>query len=329
MDIRSLKRSASDTLQSPGCTLKRLVLIHTAISAAVSLLLLIADQLLSNAMASAGGLSGMGTHAVLSTTQSVLKLAQLAVMPFWRAGLIFAALSCIRSQSPATGDLLQGFRRWKPMLTSTLMLALRYLGIGFVSVYLSTQIFMFTPMAKPVYEAAIKASNNPSLNLEELVSSSMQGATAALLALFLVVFALLALPMYYRYRMTTYLIMDNEDMGGLRAMLTSRVMTYRRRMELFKLDLSFWWFYVLELVLTAIGFGDLLLAAAGVELPFSADAAFWVFQCLALAAQVGLYYLARPKLEATYAHCYALFLTLEPPAPKPAPKPPKNTPWTY
>ena len=329
MDIRSLKRSASDTLQSPGCTLKRLVLIHTAISAAVSLLLLIADQLLSNAMASAGGLSGMGTHAVLSTTQSVLKLAQLAVMPFWRAGLIFAALSCIRSQSPATGDLLQGFRRWKPMLTSTLMLALRYLGIGFVSVYLSTQIFMFTPMAKPVYEAAIKASNNPSLNLEELVSSSMQGATAALLVLFLVVFALLALPMYYRYRMTTYLIMDNEDMGGLRAMLTSRVMTYRRRMELFKLDLSFWWFYVLELVLTAIGFGDLLLAAAGVELPFSVDAAFWVFQCLALAAQVGLYYLARPKMEATYAHCYALFLTLEPPAPKPAPKPPKNTPWTY
>lgn len=329
MDIRSLKRSASDTLQSPGCTLKRLVLIHTAISAAVSLLLLIADQLLRNAMASAGGLSGMGTHAVLSTTQSVLKLAQLAVMPFWRAGLIFAALSCIRSQSPATGDLLQGFRRWKPMLTSTLMLALRYLGIGFVSVYLSTQIFMFTPMAKPVYEAAIKASNNPSLNLEELVSSSMQGATAALLALFLVVFALLALPMYYRYRMTTYLIMDNEDMGGLRAMLTSRVMTYRRRMELFKLDLSFWWFYVLELVLTAIGFGDLLLAAAGVELPFSVDAAFWVFQCLALAAQVGLYYLARPKLDATYAHCYALFLTLEPPAPKPAPKPPKNTPWTY
>lgn len=329
MDIRSLKRSASDTLQSPGCTLKRLVLIHTAISAAVSLLLLIADQLLSNAMASAGGLSGMGTHAVLSTTQSVLKLAQLAVMPFWRAGLIFAALSCIRSQSSATGDLLQGFRRWKPMLSSTLMLALRYLGIGFVSVYLSTQIFMFTPMAKPVYEAAIKASNNPSLNLEELVSSSMQGATAALLVLFLVVFALLALPMYYRYRMTTYLIMDNEDMGGLRAMLTSRVMTYRRRMELFKLDLSFWWFYVLELVLTAIGFGDLLLAAAGVELPFSVDAAFWVFQCLALAAQVGLYYLARPKLDATYAHCYALFLTLEPPAPKPAPKPPKNTPWTY
>lgn len=329
MDIRSLKRSASDTLQSPGCTLKRLVLIHSAISAAIALLLLLADQLLSNAMASAGGLSGMGTHAVLSTTQSVLKLGQLAIMPFWRAGLIFAALSCIRSQAPATGDLLQGFRRWKPMLSSTLMLGLRYLGVGFVSVYLSTQIFMFTPMATPVYEAAIKASNDPSVDMDALVSSSMQSSTAVLLVLFLVVFALLALPVYYRYRMTTYLIMDKEDMGGMRAMLTSRLMTHRRRMELFKLDLSFWWFYVLELVLTAIGFGDLLLALAGVELPFSADAAFWVFQCLALAAQVGLYYLARPKLEAAYAHCYELFLTMEPPAPKPAPKPPKNTPWTY
>ena len=96
-------------------------------------------------------------------------------------------------------------------------------------------------------------------------------------------------------------------------------------MKLFKLDLSFWWFYALELLLAAVSMGDMILMAAGVVLPVPAEAAYWGCQLLAAAGQLGLYYLARPKLEVAYALCYESFSVPE----EPKPRKPVAHPWQY
>ena len=324
MDIRKLKQNAGESLADASYSPNRLILIHTAAMLALSLVLMALNQVLSNAMGSAGGLSGMGTQAMLSTAQVVLQLVSIAVTPFWSAGLVRAALGYARRQEVSPETLLEGFRRWKPVLSSALLMGIHYLAIGFVAMYLSVQLFMFTPFAAPMYEAAIALNADPSADIVALLGDSLTGMTVAYMGFFLVVYGLLALPIFYRYRMVNYLIVDGEGMGGLQAMLTSRIMMRRKRIKLFKLDLSFWWFYLLEFGISALCFGYLIPG-----LPMSEDAAYWVCQIIAMGGQLALYYFAKPKLEVTYAHCYEALLAPEPEVVDPVPKAPQKHPWTY
>ena len=81
-------------------------------------------------------------------------------------------------------------------------------------------------------------------------------------------------------------------------------MTHGRRLDIFKLDLSFWWFYVLDGLTLALCYGDLILGLMGISLPISADVSYFLFYVLYLAAQLGLYVFARNRVECTYAAGY-------------------------
>lgn len=325
MDIRALKNEAEQTLRSADYPPRRLVLIHTGIALGGSLVLALISYVLDHSVSSGGGLSGMGTQAALATAQVVLQLVSTVAMPFWQAGMIFAALGYVRHRQVLPRDLAEGFRRFKPILSSGIMMGIQYLGMGFIGAYLSSFIVAFTPFAAPFYELM----QNPDLDMTalDLNADGMVAFMLAYLVIFLVLYAVLALPLYYRYRMVNYIIMDQPGTGGLAAMFRSRAMMRGRRMRLFKLDLSFWWFYALELLLSVVAMADLLLAAAGVTLPVSDGVAYWGFQLLAVAGQLGLYYLVKPKLELTYALCYEDFCQSGEPQPQTAPQPPKPHPW--
>ena len=296
MDIRTLKAEASRTLLGAAYSPRLLVLIHTGVALGVGLVLALIGDILDHGVSAAGGLSGMSTQAALTTAQVVLQLIGVATMPFWQAGIVSAALKVSRRQQVSPRDLTEGFRRFKPMLSSGIMVGLQYLSMGFVSSYLSSALIVFVPFAAAVYPAV-----------------------------FLLAYAVLAVPVFYRSRMVRYLIMDNPDLGGIRAVLMSGKMMRGRWLRLFKLDLSFWWFYGLELLLGVVSAGNLLLPMLGVALPVSDGVAYWGFQLLAGAGELGLYYLARPKLEVTYALCYEAFLQPE----DPKPQKPAVHPWTY
>ena len=98
--------------------------------------------------------------------------------------------------------------------------------------------------------------------------------------------------------------MDDKPCGGLQAVLHSRILMKGHRKELFLLDLSFWWFYLLELGIFILSAGNLLLSAMGIALPLSDAVAAWVFPLIALLAYLALHWLAKPKLEITYALFY-------------------------
>ncbi len=137
-------------------------------------------------------------------------------------------------------------------------------------------------------------------------------ATAPAMAIFGVLFLALAAPLFYRYRMTDYLIIDRPATGALAALRDSRMMTKGSRWNLFRLDLSMWWYYAAVLVSAAIGYGDQLLPALGVTLPFSDTVAYFLFFGVYLAVTFVIYYFLRNRVEVTYALAYDSLRPREP-----------------
>lgn len=295
---------------------KKLVAIHTGVMLAVSLV----SALISLALGSvetAGGLSGMGTQAILSTADTILQLAQLVATPFWAAGLTFAALNWVRNQEAAPPSLLEGFRRFKPVLSSWLMLGMRYMGFGILAALISANLILFTPLAEPIYRLGTEAEA-AGADIAALPGDIIPFAIG-FGVIFLVIFALFALPFYYRYRMTTWLVMDKPGTGGMQAMFVSQLMTRRRRMEMFKLDLRFWWYYLLQVIAAGVGI-------AGIFLP--QNWAYWLCLAGSYALQLAVSVWGRPRLEAAWGQCYEYMLHNAPPEPpKPQPIAPTDLPW--
>jgi hypothetical protein len=73
---------------------------------------------------------------------------------------------------------------------------------------------------------------------------------------------------------------------------------------MFRLDLSFWWYYLLHALLVAICYGDQLLPVLGIQLPWSKNVGFFLFYVVSLLCQLALYVAARNKVEATYVLAY-------------------------
>lgn len=326
MNIRALKIQAQEALGHAHGSSRRIVLIHAVISMGVSLVLTLLSSLLERTVSSGGGLRGMDAQAALSTAQVVLQLAGAVAMPFWNAGLIFAALGWMKGECVTPRNLMEGFRRFKPVLSSGLMIGIQYLTRSIISVYLTVMLVMATPFAAPAYRLAVMLEENPQLDPSTVQLDGITGLYAAAAIIFVLVFCVLSFPVYYRYRMVNYIIMDEEKVGGLRAMFQSRLMMRHRIRKLVRVDLSFWWYYALELVLSVVSLGAMLAEIFGIPLPVGSDAAHWVFLLVAAGGHLALRWWAGPKMEVTYALCYREFLQPEEP---PAPKPPKAHPWTY
>ena len=92
LDRRGLKNAAGDALAQAPRNPKRIILIHTAVSLVIMLLVAVLDYVLSGQIENTGGLSGLGTRSVLTTVQSILQMVQMAVLPFWEIGYLYAAM---------------------------------------------------------------------------------------------------------------------------------------------------------------------------------------------------------------------------------------------
>lgn len=326
MDIRSIKMEANARLRQANQSPRKIFFIHTAIWAGVSLVLALVSYILDNTVSSGGGLRGMDTQVALSTAQTVLQLISTVALPFWSAGLIYVALDYSRSQQVRTSDLAEGFRRFKPVLSSSLMMGLQYVARGIVSVYLTSMLVMVTPFAAPAYKLMQLQEENPQLDLFSANVEGIAGFYVATIVIFALVFGALALPVFYRYRMVNYIIMDEQQIGGLRALLLSRVMMHRRRWKLLQLDLSFWWYYGLKLLLILLSVTHLLLKLINISADISADTVYWISQIVAVAGSLALNTYCKPVVETGYALCYQQFR--QQPEPEPV-RQPKSHPWTY
>ena len=305
--------------------------IHAGISAGVALAVTIIYYLLEKRIAQTGGLSGMGMRSILQTVATVLSTANSVLAPFWNLGFWFVALLWIREQPTQFGDLLAGFRRFGAYLRLLLNRGLLTMVIGFVSVYISSYLYMLTPWSDSVVEFAQSSGLDMNVANELMAQMDMAQMDALLfdmipmLVIWLVLLVVLALPMLYKFRMAEYFLLDDKRMGTLRAMFHSSQMLRKRRFKLFLLDLRFWWYYGLHIVCFAVYFSDLWLPLLGVTLPGGIVTSLGLY----VAYLLGLFLLQtflRPQVQTAYALAYETLLHMEPVMPK-VQVAPKNLPW--
>lgn len=333
MDPFKLKIDAAISLRRAGYPPRRLVLMHSAITIGISLLVTLIVQLLQNMIDSTGGLSSLGDQALLSTAQSVLQIAQAVLLPFWAAGLVYMGLRIREERLSGPSDLLEGFRRWKDLLFAGLRMLLQYFLRALIALWSSAQLLLFTPFVMPIWNATQAMSADPDLSVAEALGEYYMPVTITSACIFAVLFVILSIPVFYRFRLVNYLILDREPLPSRQAVFASRLLMQGRRVALFKLDLSFWWYYLLEAVSIVLMLGDVILNLLGISLPIDPMLSLWICLLAGSALQLAVQVWARPKVHATYAHFYGHVRKAGPLPPKPpktSTRPaPKNVPWNY
>ena len=311
MDIkncREIRQQADSALSSASYSPRKLAMLYGGVLMGFSLLLTVINFILARQIDSTGGLSGLGMRTTLTTIQSMLQFASTVLMPFWEIGFLAAAVGMVRNQKTEPGTLLQGFSRFGSVLWLLVLQSVLLGAIGVLCFNISMGIYMLTPLSSSLIEAlgpVMETANaTGQIPMDDATMSMVLGKMVPGLVIFLVLYLLIAIPLLYRFRMARYLVMDTPRMGGMTALFCSARMMKKNCINLFKVDLSFWWYYVLQTLFSTLCYGDLILKMVGIKLPLPPEAAYFLFYVLYAVLQFLLVTYAKAKLETTYAVVY-------------------------
>lgn len=311
MDIRNrkeLKRKAATALSGEP-NHKTIVAVYMAASSLLALVLSLVDLWLSNQIENMSGLDNMGTRAVWQTVQEVLPILQMLVLLCWSFGYRKVMMGIRNGKTATPRNLLDAFPDLWRILRLTILQALIFAGLGIACIYAGTLLFLLTPFSSGVMEQAQQLMSQSSILYEELAVSgaflqSLYDAIVPLSLILVAVCALVMLPICYSLRLAPYWLLDYPRGKARYAIGNSRRMMRRHRWQLFRLDLSFWWFYLLELLAMVLCYADVLLPMVGVTLPFGTLGNSFLFYIAYLLAQFGIAYAFQNQVEMTYVEAY-------------------------
>ena len=319
MDIRNhqkLKQEAAEAL-SRGRDPKKVILTYSGVMTLVMLLVAVADVWLAQEISGTGGLGNIGTRSILSTIQMVLPLAQTFFLLFWDYGYVSAVLRLSRRQYADHTDLFSGFHRVGPILRCQLVQGIIYGAMLFICAYGSFFIFILTPLGETTRSLMVSMLMADPAQMETMMMDTdfimqLSDSITPSIPITLALFGAMALPFSYLYRMTGFALMDQPGKGALASMRSSRRMLRGHKIQLFKLDLSFWWYYGLILLGTALAYGSEILAFVGITLPIPETASYLIFYGLYLAIQFVTYYFFHNQVDTTFARVYDTLRPQEP-----------------
>lgn len=311
MDIRQrkeLKRLACRKLEGKDSA-KQIILIYTGVILGLSLLVTVINYILGLEIDKTGGLSSMGTRAVLDTFRQVLPLVQSVIAMCLDLGYCAAMLRVAREQYVSHRTLKLGFDRFWPLLRLSILRGLILMGATVGSIYLGTMVYLISPLsdsAMALLEPVMVnvTTMDPSIILEGEVYSQLLSAMTPCFFLCGAVALVIVVPLWFQYRMAGYVLIDKPGIGAFMALHESKLLMRKNRLNLFKLDLSLWYYPAILALAAVIGYGDLLLPMLGVNLPLSSEVAFFGFYFLNLVCQGVVYYLLRNRVEVTYCLAY-------------------------
>lgn len=319
-ESRSLKDAARRRLSGTG-EIQKIILIYVGILTAVSAVTTVAQFGLGKGISQTGGLQNMGMRSILNTVNTCLPIVQFVILTCLSLGFTAVMLRTARGQYTSPKTLKAGAERFWVLLRCTALQGLIYAAIGFGSSYLAALIFMLSPFGTMATERLMPllstenllgpAGLNPAM--EDAVMEALAPVLPAYLLIFLALFLALALPLMYRYRMVDYLLIDRPGIGALEALRESGMLMRGNRFRLFRLDLSFWWYYLLSTLAAVICYGDVLMQILGIPMPFSADVGYFLFYGAYLAANFAVFYFFAAQVECTYAAAYDSLLPKQPP----------------
>ncbi|MBQ4641496.1 MAG: hypothetical protein IJB47_02645 [Oscillospiraceae bacterium] len=304
---KSLPARAEAALKEAPLDPKKLMLLHTGVALGVSLAIAVLNLFLDRQIDTTGGLSGLGLRSILATAQSVLETLGNLALPFWETGIFAAAFLWATRQPAENSVLLLGFRRFGPVLRMRILQGFILILASVVVIQFSSTIYMMTPWANTAMlqlTTILGTDTDPIVAIDSLSPEMMQQLLAAVRPLLIiggVLLAVVAIPLLYRMRFAPYLQMQQERMGARASIAESFRMTRRNWIALLKLDLQFWWFYVLQILTIALCYGDVILSLCGIAQPWSDMVGFFLFYVLGIAGQLALFTWARPKVITSYA----------------------------
>lgn len=312
MDIknrRAVRYAASHALADNPGNPRMVVLIYTLIISVSALAVSALLTVLDNRIAGTGGLGNLGLRSILSTIRTILPLAHTIVLWGIQLGYQKATVRMARRQAAAPRNLVEGFSWFGPMLRSVLLKGALFFLLAMVAGYAASAIFLVTPLSNDFVSLITPLMTDSEALYNALYSDPVfygQAFSALLpmMPIFLVLFLAAAAPFFYAYRMTNYCILETRGKGALAALQESARMMKGRRLDLLKLDLGFWWFWLAQLLASVVLYGDVILEALDVALPWSATVSYYVFYVLSLAMEGVLYYFCLNRVETTYATVY-------------------------
>lgn len=305
-----LKVKAANRLES-GKDPKKVVLVYSAVVALSALAVNVVQFILDSQISKTGGLQNIGTRSALSTLSSVLPLVQTLVLMCLGLGYTAAVLRLVRRQYASEKTLKAGFERFWLLLRTRLLQALIYGGIAFLLSYVAMAIFMLSPFSDRLSSLALSLSAAGAITPEALLNNTALLASAyeALMPMMVIVIWAVS----YRFRLVDYLLIDQPQLGALSALRTSRQKMKGHIKELFKLDISFWWYYLLRALSAGLIYLDMVLAILGVQLPLSPTASFFGVILAYLGSDFALNYFFLNRVEMAYALFYDILNPQQPP----------------
>lgn len=329
LNIKQLHTEAGEAVSGFGWQATKLILTHAGITVAANLVLSLIGYLLDLAMAQTGGLSDIGTLTLLETVQQFLQTIVTIALPFWQMGYVFAAMQMARRQSADSVHLLTGFRYFGPVLRSLIVRWTAFGAAMLLGAQLGSYLFLLTPGGGEMLLAtdSILAQLESAGTLDYVAFLENEAYIKAILPAvpFMLGGALILLvPVLYRLRMMDFVLMDAPRKGAFHAVWRSLCMTRKNILTILRLDLRFWWYYVLQMLTLVVCYGDVLLPLVGVELTIHKDVSAYLFYALALVGEFGLYVWQKNRVSATYVLLYEELRQPQPQIPKPAPA---HVPW--
>ena len=307
-NLREIKNRSEERLRQ-SASQQKIVMIYAALTLGLMLLVTVTNYVLGMQMDNFGGLSNLGKRTMLSSVQSMLPVVQSLVIMCLDLGYLAAMLRIARGMYTSPQTLRLGFDRFWLLLRCGIFKGLIMTGVTFVSMYLGIMIFVLTPFSKAAVEIIAPIISQVSLlNTEIVIDDVTYGLLMeAMLPAFGICGVLLLIlggPMYYNFRMVNYIIIDKPSIGAMMALRESKKMMKGHRLQLLKLDLSFWWYYLATGVAMVICYGDILLPMLGLELPVPEVVSFFGFYVLYLAASFGVHFFLRNRVEVCYGLVY-------------------------
>lgn len=301
------KTTAAGILKNAAYDSKKLAAIHTGASLLLSLVLTVANFYLTRAIDSTVGLSQMGSRAILGTVQSVLSFLGPLLLPFWEAGFFAAVLRNVRHGDAVPGDLLSGFRKGGAVARLYLLQFGIYLVLAFVCVQIASTLFSLTPHGMDAMTAIedilLQAQAAGQTVLSDQDVATILPILMPVYAAAMILLVLLAVPAFYLLRMSFFALFDDAK-GAFDAVKISFRMMFKCGFRVFLLDLRFWWYYLAQLIITAVAYLDLILPALGVQLPLPEDGFFFATYAAHIVLQLLLAWQFASWVQTSYGVFY-------------------------
>lgn len=304
---KALPTRAEEALREAQYCPRKLMLLHTGVALGIALIISVLNLILTRQIDTTGGLAGLGLRSILETIQSLLETGSNLALPFWETGILAAAYLWATRQPAENATVLMGFRRFGPVLRLRLLQGLVSTLLAMGVVYFSSMVYLMTPWSNTVVAEieTMLGSGAEAMEAIDALTPEMMGQLVLkmkpLMILCAVLLLVILVPILYRMRFAPYLQMQQERVGARAAIAESFRMTRKNCLALLKLDLRFWWFYVLQILTIGLCYGDVILSACGIAQPWGEMVGFFLFYVLGIAGQLALYTWARPKVLTTYA----------------------------